>query len=724
MSKLITTALSTQTLKYKPGSTASFDVVVTNNSSEFSTFQLEVAASGVEAQSNHWYRLAPDISAKIPGGDRTQFTVTVIDVPHVPGGFAGTMTLTIRVLSLDLRDEDRQVLNLLIEGTGVLSPRLELPTRKFQGAPGDLIEMPVTVYNLNRHSANVSLRILGLEPAWMVDGGERRIQIPPSGQLETILLCLLPTPTHAPSEIYQFIIEARQPQAAPAQAEAVLTVMPLGYVDFRCNPLRQRIPATRGWWKNRRADSVIYTMELDNQSNLQQTVTVDVQQKDVSVKSLLMAGGTLFEISARGRQKALTRLQSRLEVIPKNAVLNIGETETLQLKVRHPRPYVGWSHQLSLPVKAMTADTRLEVRNDSQTLKLKVLPIVPWFLQLLFLILLMLALLIPALLKSGHQAPVNAVQFNGLATEVVSASDDETIRRWEVKGDRLISEGIVNRADKAIRVVRYRPVSNDLIADGFENGQIQVSNLLSRKLQSSFFHEKDDRVFDIQFAQDSRSLYSGHGSGLVLQWDLTGDTANQQTDNPTFLRQKKLDFAINSMALVGRQEESLAIAGRFNRLMLWNLKEDTLKLLPYLAGSKENYILSVASPEHYPELLATADNQGKISLWNLHNCLADDKPCELVDEWTTGHHGKPVQSVAFSPDACYLASAGEDGRVMLWTLDQSTNQVLDGKALAQSSQPINAVDVVRVDQEVLVVSGGDDHRVKLYQTQDLNPKCS
>lgn len=67
MSKLITTVLSTQTLKYKPGSTASFDVVVTNNSTEFSAFQLEVAASGVEAQSNHWYRLAPDVSAKIPG---------------------------------------------------------------------------------------------------------------------------------------------------------------------------------------------------------------------------------------------------------------------------------------------------------------------------------------------------------------------------------------------------------------------------------------------------------------------------------------------------------------------------------------------------------------------------------------------------------------------------------------------------------------------------------
>jgi WD40 repeat protein len=714
MSKLITTVLSTQTLKYKPGSTASFDVVVTNNSSEFSTFQLELAASGVEAQSNHWYRLAPDVSAKIPGGDRTQFTVTIIDVPPVPGGFAGTMTLTVRVFSLELRDEDRQVVNLLVEGTGVLSPRLELPSRKFQGAPGDLIEMPVTVYNLNRHSASVNLRILGLERSWLVDGGERRIQIPPNGQLETILLCQLPSPTHAPSQIYQFQIEATQPQAAPTRAEAVLTVMPLGYVDFRCHPIAQRIPATRGWWKNRRANSATYQLEFENQSNLPQTVNVEVQAA-ASTQDLLMAKGD--------RKKADARLHSRIEVTPDDVSLDVGATDSLQLKVRHNRPYVGWSRRFLLPVKATLSDPRLELHHETQTLKLKVLPIVPWFLQLFFLLLLMLALVIPALLRNGHQAPVNAVQFNGLATEVVSASDDETIRRWQVKGDRLRSIGIVNRADKAIRVVRYRPVNNDLIADGFENGQIQVSNLLTRKLQSSFFHEKDDRVFDIRFAQDSRSLYSGHGSGTVLQWDLTGDTADTQTDNPAFLRQKKVDFAINSLALVGKQEGSLAIAGRFNRLTLWNMKEDTLKSLPYTTGSKENYILSIATPEHHPELLATADNQGKISLWNLHNCLADDQPCELVDEWTTGHKGKPVQSVSFSPDACYLASAGEDGRVMLWTLDNRTNQVLDGKPLAQSSQPMNAVDVVRVDQKVLVVSGGDNHRVKLYQAPDLNPKC-
>ncbi|MCU0565611.1 MAG: WD40 repeat domain-containing protein [Oculatellaceae cyanobacterium Prado106] len=717
MSTQITTTLSTPKLKYKPsGDPVSFEVVVQNNSSEFATFQLELAASGVESRLNTWYRLAPDVSAKIPGGDRTTFTVTIIDVPPVPGGFAGTMTLTVRVFSLELRDEDRQVVSLQVEGTGVLPPRLELPSRKFQGYPGDLIEMPVTLYNLNRQSANVSLRIFGLERSWLVDGGERRVQIPPNGQAEVILLCQLPEPTLAPSQLYKFTVEAQQPQAAPVRMEAVLTVLPLGYVEFRCQPPQQAIPAQRGWWKNRKVNSATYALAFDNQSNLLQQVQVEVQRQDVPIQNLMLAGGD--------RTKAQSQLQGRFEVTPEQTDLPVGETQSLQLLVRQSRPYFGWSRRLAFQVRAVLSDARLDVRNDTQILKLRVKPIIPFILQLFFLILLFLALWIPFLLNSGHQAPVNAVQFNGLATEVISASDDETVRRWRVTGDRLKPLGIINRADKAIRVVRYRPVNNDAIADGFENGQIQVSNLLTKKLQSAFFNEKDDRVFDLRFTQDSRTLYSGHGSGLVLQWDLTGESFEKQTDVQSFQRQKQLDFAVNSMALVGDTEQQLAIAGRYNRLVLWNLKEDRIEPLPYKSGSKDEYILSLSTAEQKPEILAIADNQGKISLWNLRRCLAQEGACERIDEWTTGHKGKPVQSVALSPDACYLASAGEDGRIMLWTLNGRTGQVLDGKPLAQSRQPMNSVDLIRVDRKVLVVSGGDNHRVKLYEAEDINPSCS
>ncbi|MEO0488540.1 MAG: WD40 repeat domain-containing protein, partial [Cyanobacteria bacterium J06659_2] len=120
MAKLLTTVLSTQIVRFKPGGPPQqFDVAVQNHSPNFATLQLELLASGVNPTTTEaWYSLAPDLSAMIPTGDRTHFSVQILAVPPVPGGFVGTMTLTVRVFSPELRIEDRQVVKLIVEGKG------------------------------------------------------------------------------------------------------------------------------------------------------------------------------------------------------------------------------------------------------------------------------------------------------------------------------------------------------------------------------------------------------------------------------------------------------------------------------------------------------------------------------------------------------------------------------------------------------------------------------
>jgi WD40 repeat protein len=196
-----------------------------------------------------------------------------------------------------------------------------------------------------------------------------------------------------------------------------------------------------------------------------------------------------------------------------------------------------------------------------------------------------------------------------------------------------------------------------------------------------------------------------------LRWDLQ----NLFTNPPTQPSQsKKFDFAINSIALVGQDDNTLAIAGRYNQLVLWNWVNNTVKTLPYPnVGGQDDYIQSIAVPERKRNLLATADNQGYMSVWDLSTCLQSDRPCQLVEGWNNAHNGKPVRSIAFSSQGCYLVSGGDDGQTKLWALTQNGKRTsdLNGKILATSRSPVSAVDIHLSANEVLTLSGTTEGRV-------------
>ena len=147
------------------------------------------------------------------------------------------------------------------------------------------------------------------------------------------------------------------------------------------------------------------------------------------------------------------------------------------------------------------------------------------------------------------------------------------------------------------------------------------------------------------------------------------------------------------------------------------------KCCKYGTSSEANYILSLATAATKPYLLASADNQGTIKIWNLRSCLNSSAECPVVDEWKPD---KVVRSVAFSADGCYLASAGGDGRAILWSLTtrgDRWNPAIAGNVLAQSSKSINSVDVIRSKDDILIVTGGDDTQINLYRVQQSRSDC-
>lgn len=711
---IINTSISAKDLTLKPGNLpALFEVNAINNSDRFASFQIEILAAGAEASINqNWYLLSSEVSSKKPPGDFTQFLVKIIDSP-LPG-FVGQMNLTVRVFSIELQEENRQLVRLTVqEGTGGVALKLQLPVKEFQVYPQQQVKIPVQVYNPSYQPANAVLRLVGLAPTWLIEE-KQVLHLPPSERIEAVFLCQIPATIQASSQQYTFSVEATVANHLSTRVEGSLFVLPQGIVQFTCFRKEHRIPVRRRFFW--RSDPVTYQLELENSSNLSQICKVDVQSEE----------------------------QLNCEIIPEQIEIPIGETRQLQLIAKAKRHWVGGAKKFFIEVATDLSDRRMgETSPKSQTLQMKVLPLIPtWLLLggsiLLLWLLWRLSWLNPDNPFFGHHKAVNSVQFNGEGINLISGSNDRTSAQWRVSGffQPLANQfiGTIGNSKKAVRVVRYRPVDNNMMAAGLENGEIQLWGLSGEAgIIDNFSYQKDDRVFALEFTQDSRSLFSGHGSGLVLQWDTTFQRGELSKGNYRLQKKKQFDFAVYALKFVGEDNNNLVVAGRYNQLAIWNLATDRVLKVPYPAGGQEDYILSADSAEIAPNILATADNQGNITIWNMQSCLKRTGDCEVIDRWQASQAGEAVRSVSLSYNACYLASGGDDGKVMLWALtsegkratDISTGQVIK-KEVSRSydRKKVNSVHLKLVGEEIFIGSGDDDTQVRVAkQKRNLNIGC-
>lgn len=727
MPKQILTQLSTHTVHLGTGNDQ-FEVMVNNLSDRFATFALELSASGVVPQTSpDWYRLTPDLSAKIPAGDQVNFVVNILEAPPIPGGFTGKMNLNVNVTCLELGEEDRQLVNLVVAGSGVIPPTLKVPATDFQVVPGELIEIPIQLYNPNRNTVNMRLAIKNLPKAWLTEGHERRLQVASQGSAHGLFLCQPSSASEA--KVYPFYIEVSQAEVPVVQQAGTLTVLPTGWVEFSCladetatvdaseTPPKQK--SKRQSKEQSAAPTVRHILELNNQSNVRQAVAMTLNRADVPWYRKLWA------MVRRLPPTPASTTSHILQLSPAQVDLKAGDIARMALTLCPRAPWLGWQRRQQFQLRPQLHQT--EIQPSIHTVDLLANPKIPFLVQCLALGGLSLAATVAVYWPNGHRGPVNSVQFDGQANAIISGADDHTLHRWQVL-PRLKDLATLSDTDKAVRVVRYRPRNNDLLAAGLENGEIQLWDFLSQQPPKSLVFKKDDRVFDLRFSHDSQHLFSAHGSGLVLRWAI--DDLNALESGTTPKQQHKFSFAVQAITPIayssgqssGPPAHLLAVGGRFNRLILWDFENKQQQPLEYPVGNPNHYLTSLDTAAAQPTHLAASDNQGRITLWNLDQCLQNNTPCKPSDQWTDGHDGYPVNTVALGKNACYLVSGGDDGRVMLWSLN-ITGQVMAQQQLAHLKKPVNSVDILQQDNTLLVVSGSDTHRVKLHRTKANNKFC-
>ena len=728
-----------------------FDVVVTNNSNRFTSFQIELKAINVASKPEpEWYKVDPELCAKKPPGDSTRFRVSIIKAPILSYGTA--IDLKLRVFSVEFPDlfvEEK--LHLEID-----KPRrnlkLYLPVKSFRAFPGDLFKIPILAYNLSPKLINIEIKIFGLDSTWLNRGNKIEMQLHPGNSSEKDFLCQIPLDILIPSQAYDFIVEAKSVNSgySPPVQRGNVEVLPCGTVEFYCDKSVKTIPHRFSLIPKKEYNYATFELEFENKSNKIQTVDLNISEQ---------------------KQKKLA-----LE-LPETIKVESTETDWMDLVARKRRPWLGTERRFLFKVApelenerhySEESSDRVNVYPNVKLLDLRVRPIIPVLAQILGAIATLVAIWLWWLLHPpSHKGPVNSVHIIGNVGTVISGSSDKTIRRWQINSD---SWGILNRltsrrlryegsiADdtvKAVRVIESSPKDEDIIVAGLDNGDIRFGNILSSRGQK--LYQSNDRVFDLGFTNDSRYLFSVHGSGFINQWDV-----RSQSEIPT--QKAYPNFALSAIAISENQNQPTMIiaAGRYGKLVFWDWEAGKLYDIKYQLGENERDFDIMNGQNHYVDslsisntnkVLAMGDNKGYITLWDvdkMRGCInAFEKAnsrganvsasgqilfpmnveCNnaIAEQWSDGHEGSPVRSVSLTQEGCYLASTGDNGKVVLWALQKNRKRRLkEGEILANfHNAKLNTVDAESRNNLILVASDAKNFRVNLYRQErmSINADC-
>jgi WD40 repeat protein len=383
----------------------------------------------------------------------------------------------------------------------------------------------------------------------------------------------------------------------------------------------------------------------------------------------------------------------------------------------------------------------------------------------------LIALLLALLLRPEpvmHTGYVNSVAFSGNGFSVISASDDCTLRFWSINRNNNSIEpekfsyqeqqqpiackkpqkakGLLAVTNHAVSVSDLRPVDNNIVAVGLDNGVIELRNVGYKGETREELQDKQDpkaigdRVFDLEFTKDPRYLFSGHGSGKVRLWSRTSPNSEfkKQPQIIDIQNQLKLSkFQARALTL-SPDDQTLVIGGNFKRFLfgafnpkqldnqLRNLSMQKLEVRGSTGHTDYIWAMDfVPQPQGKKQILATADSAGYITIWNLDQCqtVTNASPqnpitevnCQQLDNWQASK--MPVRTLKFSEDGRLLVSGGDDGKVIVWYLTPAyqldKTKAATGQTIYQSSKRINSVDL----KDNMIVSGGEDFQVKLHRVR-------
>jgi len=259
----------------------------------------------------------------------------------------------------------------------------------------------------------------------------------------------------------------------------------------------------------------------------------------------------------------------------------------------------------------------------------------------------------PALTFASHQQTARVVAWSPDGRYLASGGDDSLLLVWGIDG--VIRQRVSYAA--AVTALAWSPESERLVT-GAAN-QVTFLTALTGTVLASFPHEHLANVTSLAWtAHNQQQVVSGALDQRAIVWQTT------QYQSQTIFTRHTAPIEAVSWAPDG---QTVASSSHGGVVRVWNA-ESGREIHPLYQDAR----LPMRAAAFVPTgtQLAVGGDDGIIRLWNGLMCqnagvinggpICLDMPRRLQ----TSHN--PIRSLAWSPDARYLASSGDDGSFSLW----------------------------------------------------------
>jgi WD40 repeat protein len=243
---------------------------------------------------------------------------------------------------------------------------------------------------------------------------------------------------------------------------------------------------------------------------------------------------------------------------------------------------------------------------------------------------------------TGHLDEVNSLALIPQTSTFASASDDKTIKLWDLNTRKEIRT--LRGHSDWIYSVAISPNGQTIVSGG-KDDTIKVWNLNTGNEKQTLRGHKSF-VNSVAISPDGRNIASGSYDTTIKIWDLkTGGE----------IRTLKGHSSAVLCVAFGLDGQTLISGSADRKIKVWNF--NTAKEIRTMTGHSGDVNALAISPNG--DLLVSTSDDKTIKVWN---------PNTGREIRTLTGHSANVQAVAFSPDGKMIATGSDDQTVKIWNL--------------------------------------------------------